>query len=106
MHRLRRFTRVHFGRDAVTEETVNRLVVPVETVSVVIGLGAEAVDRDGNLGIGVPATFQKRRQLRFLDVAVPVPMCPASKETVSQFVSEQRDHPLLRGALGLAELRV
>lgn len=64
------------------------------------------MDRDRDLGIGVPATLQKRGQLRFLDVAVSVPMRPASQEPVPQLVAEERDHPLLGGTLGLAELRV
>lgn len=34
-----RFVGIHLGRDSIPQEAVDRLVVPVETASVVIGLG-------------------------------------------------------------------
>src|SRR5262249_55700033 len=89
-----------FDLDAIAQELVNGLVVPVERAAVVICLGAELVDGAAYLRRGVAAAGEVSGEQPFHDVAVAVAVADVA---VAEFIAKKGNDTILRGTFGVAD---
>ncbi len=95
--------RLDLHRHAVAQQAVDGLVVAVEAAVVVVRLGAQLVEGRADLRRRVAALGQLGGEQVLLDVAVAVAVGPVAEVAVAQFIAEQGDDAVLRGAFGLAD---
>ena len=91
-------------RHAVAQQVVNRLVVAVEAATVVVRFGAQLVDGHADLRGVVAASRQVSGKDFSLNVAVAFAVAPIAEVAIAQFIAEQGDDAVLRGAFGLADV--
>ena len=101
---FRDLARLDLHRHAVAQQAIDGLVVAVERAVVVVRFGAQLVEGHADLRRGVAALRQPGREQPFLDVAVAVAVGPVAEVAIAQFVAEQGDDAVLRGAFGLADV--
>ena len=70
----------------------------------VAGFGAQFVESRADLRRRVTALGQPRHKQAFFNVAVAAAVGPVANISVAQLVAEEGDDPILRGALGLADV--
>ena len=103
VNRLRHLPSVDLHRYAVAQQVIDSLIVPVERAAVIRRLRAQLVQGDADLLRPIPPPAQRRREQRFLDIAVPLPVGPVAEIAVAQLIAEQRDDPILRRPLRLTD---
>jgi len=62
---------------------------------VVVRLGVQTVEGDGDLGCRVAASGQPVGKQALLEVAVPVPVGPVAELVIAQLVTEQGEDTVL-----------
>lgn len=96
--------RLGLHRHAVAQQGIDGLVVVVETTIVIIGLGAQLVERRADLSRGIAALRQPVGKDALIDIAVAGTVGPVAEIAVAQLLLEQGDDPFLGRFLRRADI--
>ena len=95
--------RSRFYRYAIAQQTVDLLVIVIETAVRVSSFGAESVESSAALSLTITALGQISREQSIFDIAVIRPISPVAKVAIAQFVMKQSDDTVLCCAFGLTD---
>ncbi|KAF2990315.1 hypothetical protein MJC1_02710 [Methylocystis sp. MJC1] len=106
LNQLSNFSGLNLDRDAITQERIDSLVVGIKAPAVIVGLGAQLVQRAADLRRCVTATGEKVVEEVFLDVAIARTVRPIAKIAITKLIAKELKNSVLGGAFGFANHHV